>query len=269
ASPDAIAPVAVTTTDPAPPADPAPPVDAADPPPATDPAATDPAPRGGPPPTHDGWWRRRQPTRRRRPRRRHATPRPTKVDAGAPSGSTRTRVLATPAPVEATTAAKARRPPRRTRQGRRRAGEASPTGLRAPLRLAPDLAFGAGRRLDVAGERAGLLQRIRGLRKERPEDLEVMGRDGVQLEPGVDAVAPGPLGESLGILDHHVADATLDEHGGQPGQIAVQGADQRVVDGVPVEVGGDEAPELLQGERRLGLAGELVDVLEGEVDAGA
>src|SRR4029453_13682709 len=33
--------------------------------------------------------------------------------------------------------------------------------------------------------------------------------------------------------------------------------------------GGDEAPELLQGERGLGLAGELVDVLEGEVDAGA
>ena len=123
--------------------------------------------------------------------------------------------------------------------------------------------------LTSRGEGAGLLERICGLGKERPEHLEVMGGDRVQLEPGVDTLAPGTLGEPLRILDHHVADATLDEHGGQPREIAEQGADQGVVDGMPVEVGGDEAVELLQRERRLGLARQLADVLEGEVDTGA
>ena len=54
ASPDPIAPVAVTSTEPALPADPTPPVDADDPPPATDPAAMDPAPAVDPPTDSSG-----------------------------------------------------------------------------------------------------------------------------------------------------------------------------------------------------------------------
>ena len=102
-----------------------------------------------------------------------------------------------------------------------------------------------------SGKVSGLLHGLRGLGQERPEDLEVVRVDRVQLEPYVDAVAAGVLGEAVGILDDDVARTALDEHRRQPGEVGAERVEDGVVGRMPAQVRLGEAAELLDAQARL------------------
>jgi RNA polymerase sigma factor (sigma-70 family) len=142
-------------------------------------------------------------------------------------------------------------PLRRTCRSRPTHPRSAPLVFGLRLRVAYGTRVGS-RRAEVAREAAGLLECVRGFRKERPEDVEVVGGDRVELEPGVDALLPGLVGEPMRISDEDIASAALNEHWWQPRQVGAERADQRVVDGMAGEVGLDEAVELIDGEGRLG-----------------
>ena len=94
---------------------------------------------------------------------------------------------------------------------------------------------------DRVDEPPGLLDRLARLGQERPEELEGVRLDRVELEPRLDAVCAGAFGELMGVLAHRVGGRALDQHRRQPGEILLERVQQRLVDRA--------VPEVARGER--------------------
>jgi hypothetical protein len=101
----------------------------------------------------------------------------------------------------------------------------------------------------------------------RPEPLERVRLRRVELEPCVDAVAAGALGDLVGVLALRVARRRLDEQWRQAGEVGRQRAHHRIVDRVVAEVGRRERRRLLsQDHDLLGGVGKRREVAPREVE---
>jgi len=103
-----------------------------------------------------------------------------------------------------------------------------------------------------------------GLGEEAPEDVEVVGVDGKQLEAGGHAAFLGMVGQLAGLGQQRIAGGGLNQQRRQAGQVRGQRIDQRIVSGVPGQVeAGRRVPEFVEFMRQA-LAGD-----RGQVDPGA
>ena len=103
---------------------------------------------------------------------------------------------------------------------------------------------------DRGDEPPGLLDRLAGLREKRPEGLERVRLDRVELQPRVDTVGAGALGELVGVLALRVARGALDQHRGHAREVLLQRVQEGLVDRVPGEVVVDERQD--ESRHRLG-----------------
>jgi hypothetical protein len=87
------------------------------------------------------------------------------------------------------------------------AGPSGGAGL--PRRVGPGGAGGVDG-ADVAGEAARLAEYIVAFEEERPEDMEAVRVDRVQLQSGINPIAAGVVGELLGLLADGITGGHLD-----------------------------------------------------------